>query len=64
MPRLIALVLMGIALILGGLAYWGIGSSQGATFFGASEVPMLLGYAAAGLVACAVIATEMTKIRF
>jgi hypothetical protein len=64
MPRSIALVLLGIAMICGGLAYWGIGSSQGTTFFGASEIPLFLGYAAAGLAACAVIATEMTKIRF
>jgi len=64
MPRSVAVVLMGIALICGGLAYWGIGSSQGALFFGSSTIPALLGYAAAGLVACAVIAGELSKVRF
>jgi hypothetical protein len=65
MTRSFAFVLLGIALILGGMAYWGMGSVQGATFFGQSEtIPLSLGYAAAGFIACAVVASEMAKVRF
>jgi hypothetical protein len=64
MTRSVAILLIGIALVCGGLAYWGIGSSQGASFFGASEIPLLLGYAAAGFVALAVVASEVAKVRF
>jgi len=57
--------MLGIALICACLAYWGIGSSQGILFFqGREVVPLCLGYAAGGLVACAVIATELSKVRF
>jgi hypothetical protein len=65
MTRSYAIVMLGIALILGAMAYWGMGSVQGASFFGQSEtIPLCLGYAAAGLVGCAVIASEMAKVRF
>lgn len=64
MTRTAALTLLGIASMLAGLAYWGIASTQGASFFGSSTIPLGLGYAAGGIVALAVIATEMSKVRF
>lgn len=64
MTRTLALVMLAIALVLGGVAYWGVVSSQGAMFFGSTTIPLYLGYAAGAIVACAVIAGEMAKVRF
>ena len=58
-------LLVGGALLCGALAYWGIDSSRGATFFqGWESVPLFLGYLAAGLLAIVIVVSELGKERF